>query len=169
MKKLLLILICFYSGLLLSQNALSKRDSNFVRIAADKNLLQVKLAQLAQTNTSSGDVKNLSAELLSYHTKALGELKTLAGKKNIPLNTQLSNRSQKYYDKHAKKQGGDFDKAYTMCMTRMHHRGHCFLKKESKKGRDPEIRSWALANYPVLEQYEEKSKQTCKDLKKNKK
>lgn len=168
MKNVLVLILTFCSAFLFSQTQLSKKDSNFVRMAADHTELEIKLAQLAQASASAPEVKTLASELLSYHSKALGELKMLAGKKNITLNTSLSERSQKYYDKFTKKQGSDFDKAYTKCAVKSHKGGSCALKKEAKKAKDPEIAAYASANYPALQQLSEKAKQTCKALKNKK-
>jgi len=59
----------------------------------------------------------------------------------------------------------DFDKAYAKCTAKTHKMGACYLKKKAKKTDDPEIKSWATANYPVLEQHRDKAKETCKALK----
>jgi len=166
MKKSLFLILSLCSGILFSATGISKIDSNFVRMAVDHTELEIKLAQLAQNNASSSEVKTLALDLLSYHTKALGELKILALKKNITLMTQLSERSQKAYDKFTKKQGVDFDKAYTKCSVKSHKWGACFLKKHAKKSKDAEIASWCSSNYVVLEQLRDKAKETCTTLKK---
>ena len=113
MKKAIIILSVVCSNFIFGQNTLSEKETNFVKMSEDRTLLEIKLAQLAQTNASSMEVKNLASTLLNDHTKASGELQQLAVKKNINLSTQLSAKSQKYYDKMAMKQGKEFDKSYT--------------------------------------------------------
>ena len=166
MKKALIALATLFTGFLSSQNTLSEKETNFVKMSEDHTLLEIKLAQLAQTNASSMEVKNLASALLSDHTKASGELQQLAAKKNISLPSQLSDKSQKYYDKMSLKQGAEFDKSYTKCVVKSHKMGACYLKKESKKAKDGEVKAWAAAEYPVLEQDSEKAKATCKTIKK---
>lgn len=168
MKKLLIIFLSFSTAILFGQNRLSKKDSNFVRHAVDHTLFEIKLAETAQKKASTQEVKALASELLNYHSKALNELKQLALKKNISVSSVLGEKSQKYHDKIAKKEGVNFDKAYTKCAAKTHHMGSCFLKKESKKGKDTDITGWAAANYPTLEQLHKKAKTTCKTLKNKK-
>ncbi|PBQ33638.1 DUF305 domain-containing protein [Sphingobacteriaceae bacterium] len=168
MKKTFLLLLSLCSGILFSQKNLSKKDSNFVIHSYEHTLLEIKLADLAQSKSTSPDVKSLASTLSNSHTKALGELKQLASQKNIQLPSSISEKQQNYYDKLNKKEGADFDKWYTKCAVKSHKMGACYVKKKSKKAKDAEIKSWAASYYPVLEQNRDKAKETCKALKNKK-
>lgn len=166
MKKTLFALGVIYSICMTAQNALSEQDNKFIKEIADGSLLEVRLGELAQTHASSSEVKSLGSVMVTDHSKANDELKKLATRKNVPLASGLSEKSQKYYDALSKKQGKDFDKAYSKCMVKAHKKTICKFKKEVKKGSDADVKSWASNTIPTLEHHEQMSETTCKDVKK---
>jgi putative membrane protein len=141
------------------------KDSKFAVCAADGGMLEIKLAELAQTNASSASVKQFANTMITDHGKANQELKALAADKKISLPSKLSDKSQKTYDWFAKMKGEDFDKAYSKCMTRDHKMDICEFEKEAKKGKDPEMKKWAADKVPVLKGHYEMAKNTCKEVK----
>lgn len=132
----------------------------------EHTLFEIKAAELAQNRSTSLHVKNLASALLAYHTKESGELKDLGAKKHISLPSEVSEKDQKFYEKLDSKQGKDFDCAYTKCAAKAHRIGGWYLKKESEKGRDTDIKSWAAENYPVLQKYSHRATILHKALKK---
>jgi putative membrane protein len=142
------------------------KDAKFAVCAAEGGMLEVKLAELAQSNASSPSVKQFANTMITDHGKSNQELKGLALEKKISLPANLSDKSQKTYEWYTKKKGEDFDKAYMKCMVKDHKKDVCAFKKEAKKGKDPEIKKWASDKVPVLKGHLEMAKNTCKELKK---
>jgi putative membrane protein len=161
---ILLMTFCFNAN----GQTIPEKDVKFAKEAADGGMMEVRLGELAQTNGSSVEIKNLGNMMVSDHTKANNELKALAAQKNISLPTSLSEKAQKQYDKLAKKQGRDFDKAYSKCMVHDHKKDICEFKKESKKGGDADLKQWASTTLPTLEHHKQMSVETCKTIHKNK-
>jgi putative membrane protein len=151
-----------------AQTTLSERDTKFMAAAAEGNMMEIKLAELAQTNGTSQEVKDLGMKIKTDHTKSQEELQALAAQKNVTLPTAMNEKAQKHYDSMAKKQGQDFDKTYTKCMVMDHKKDICKFKKEAKKGDDAGVKAWAANTVPVLEQHKQMSETTCKAVKKNK-
>jgi putative membrane protein len=160
------ILLNFYAVTLSAQNAVSDRDMKFAKEAAEGGIMEVKLGELAQSKGNSTDVKNLGAMMVKDHSEANGELKQLAGRKNISLPTEMNEKGQKTYEKLSQRQGKDFDKAYTHCMVKDHRKDICKFRKESKKGDDTDLKQWAGNKLPTLEHHKEMSKNACKATKK---
>lgn len=147
---------------------ISEKDVKFAQAAAEGNIMEIRLGELAQTNGLTAEVKSLGTMMVTDHTKANDELKTLAAKKNISLPSGMSEKAQKHYDMLAKKQGRDFDKAYSKCMVHDHKKDICKFKKEAKKGEEPELKQWASNMLPTLEHHKQMSEEACKAVKKNK-
>jgi putative membrane protein len=169
MKKSILAFILFFSVYCIqAQNKVSDRDIRFVKKASESNLAEIRMGELARTNASSADVKQLGQHMVDDHTKSNSDLKSLAAKKNITLSTSVSDKQQKSYSKLSKKQGEDFDKAYSKCMVKDHKKNICLFKKEAKKGKDPEIKAWASNSIPTLEHHKQMAKETCKSVRKKK-
>src|SRR3954462_10930477 len=121
----------------------TKEDAEWAVEVADGGMLEVKVAELAQTNSKSADVKSFAAMMIKDHTAANSELKTLATQKGITLPMDLSNKSRDTYDDLSKKTGNDFDDAYTDLMVKVHEKTVDAFKKEAEKGNDPDLKSWA--------------------------
>jgi putative membrane protein len=142
-----------------------KHDAKFAVCEADRAMLQSQLSDLAQSTATSATVKSFSRTMEQDHEKMNRELKALAAKKNITVPDNLSARSQKTYRMLAKKKGARFDKAYMKCMKKTHKMQYASLKKESKKGKDADIRAWAAANAPSIEIHLNETKEACKRMK----
>lgn len=164
MKKLLITAIFCSAGLLLSAQKENK-DEKFAKDAAEAGLMEVKLGELAQSKGSSQDIKTLGQQMVTDHSKANEELKALATKKNIILPTGLSKDGQKSYDELNGKSGEDFDKAYAKMMVKDHEKVIDMFKKESEKGEDADLKSWATKTLPTLERHLEMSKKAHEKLK----
>lgn len=70
-------------------------DAEFAVKAADGGMMEVRLGELSKTNASSAQVKKFGDMMVSDHSKANDELKSLAAQKNITLPTALSGDKQK--------------------------------------------------------------------------
>jgi putative membrane protein len=140
-------------------------DTRFAVCAADGGMLEVKLAELAQTNAADAAVKGFAKTMMSDHSKGNAELKNLAAEKKISLPEKLSDKSQKMYDWLAKKQGADFDKVYMKCMVHDHKMDVKEFEKEAKKAKDADLQKWAAAEVPVLKSHLDAAESICKQLK----
>jgi putative membrane protein len=164
MKKILFITFTWACAVN-AQNMVSDKDAEFAKEAAIGGLLEVRLGQLAREKGSSPEVKNLGEMMVLDHSKANDELKSLAAKKNITLPADLDEKAQKNYNDLSKKQGEEFDKAYTKCMVKDHKKDIKLFKKQAGKGDDQELKTWASNTLPTLEHHKEMSKQACKKAK----
>jgi putative membrane protein len=134
-------------------------DTEFAVNAADGGMREVQLGELAKTKATSQEVKAFADMMVTDHTKANEELKSLAAQKNITLPTTLSDKSRKAMEDLEKKTGKDFDEAYASMMVDDHQKTLDEFKKQADKGNDPELKSWAAGKVPTLEHHLERSKQ----------
>lgn len=144
-----------------------KADWKFAVDIADAGMLEVELGKLAQAKGLSAGVKSFGQTMVTDHGKANDELKALAAMKNISLPETLSDKSKKHYDDLAEKSGKDFDKAYTDAMVDGHEDVIDLLKKESEKGNDPDLKSWATEKLPTIEHHLQMAKQAKEVADKN--
>lgn len=161
MKKTFVIILlsaCFYVQ---GQTSVSDKDLKFAKAAVDAGMMEVKLGRLAATKGATEDVRTLGQHMVDDHTNANNELMALASKKGISLPSDLSDMAQKTYDKLVKKQGEDFDRAYSKQMVKDHKKVIALFKQEAEKGSDIELVSFAKSTMPVLEHHLQMSKETC--------
>jgi putative membrane protein len=146
-----------------------EKDTEFAVDAADGSMLEVKLGELAAANGTSAKVKELGQMMVTDHTAANEELKTLAGQKNISLPGTLSEKSQKKYNDVAEKKGEDFDKAFSEAMVKDHKDVISLFQKQADNGNDADLRAWASGKLPTLQHHLSMAEQTEDAVKKAKK
>ena len=128
-------------------------DTKFAITVADAGMFEVAASQLALQNAQASNVKDFATMMVTDHTAANNELKETAAKKNISLPAQLSDAHQKKYDDLSTKKGADFDKAYVDCMLDGHKDAVAAFQKESDKGNDNDLKTWAGAKLPTLQHH----------------
>src|ERR1700722_8602373 len=96
------------------------KDAKFVMKAAEINLEEISLGQLAQKNSSRTDVKEMGKMIEDDHTKSWNEVSALAGKESIKIPDALNDDAQKNYKKLSAKTGDEFDMAFCTMMISGH-------------------------------------------------
>jgi putative membrane protein len=128
-------------------------DAQFLVNAAEINLEEIALGQLAQKNSTMSEVKELGKMMESAHTSSLNDLNALAKKKIITIPTSATDDAKDAYKKLGKKSGSDFDKKYCDMMVEGHKDAISKFEKASTKSNDPEIKAWAVSMLPELRKH----------------
>jgi len=134
-------------------NAGAGSDRTFVMNAAKGGLAEVELGRLAADKGSSDDVKKFGQRMVTDHSKANDELKSLAQQKNITLPTAIDAKDKALHDRLAKLSGAAFDRAYMQHMLADHRKDVNEFKHESTMGKDPDVKAWASKTLPTLEDH----------------
>jgi len=132
---------------------LSKDDQEFATKAAQGNMAEVSLGQMAAQKGTAADVKTFGNRMVNDHGKALDELKQLAANKGITLPTDVSPAQKADADKLSKKSGKDFDKTYADTMADDHEKDVKEFDKASKDAKDPDLKAWAAKTLPVIQDH----------------
>lgn len=125
-------------------------DAKFLVNAAEINLEEIQLGQLAQTRGTTSHVKDLGKMMETEHGKALADLQTLAAKKQITIPTTLTESGMDANKKLIDTKGSDFDKEYADMMVSGHKDAISKFEKASTDAQDIDIRNWAAAMLPAL-------------------
>ena len=149
-------------GLLFAVPALAaeapRGDAKFIKGAAEGNLAEVKLGELAQQRAASDAVKEFGKRMATDHQKAYDELKQIADSKGLKVPTEPDSRTKKEYDRLAKTSGADFDRAYMDLMVREHDRDVKAFQRAAKNEKDPQV--WAAKTLPTLQEHQKLAKDT---------
>lgn len=138
---------------------LPRADEKFLKSAAEDNLAEVKLGELAEQHAASDSVKQFGKRMATDHQKAYDELKQLASQKGVMMPTALDRTHQARYDRLAKLNGADFDRAYMKDMVKDHDRDVKEFQKQANSGKDPDLKSWASTTLSTLKEHQEQAKQ----------
>ena len=156
---------------------LTDSDRTFVLNAADGGMFEVMAGQLALkmdsmmvdsmgsdsmamdsmgmgTGTTSGldsaGIRSFASMMVTDHTKANNELKTLAAKKSVTLPTTLTTAKQQKLDSLNAMSGSAFNRAYIKMMVSSHQETVDMFQKESDSGSDTDVKSFSSTWLPTF-------------------
>jgi putative membrane protein len=135
--------------------AASVSGEEFVKTAGVAGMFEIDSSKIAATKSSNGDVKAFAQRMISDHTKAAEELKTVAksaGDKYV-LPTALDPDHQKMIDELNKADPSKFDATYVRMQTDAHKDAVALFGDYSKQGDEPKLREFAAKTLPVLQDH----------------
>ena len=130
-----------------------ENDSQFLVDAAEINLEEILLGQLAAQKGSMDNVRELGMMMEKVHNKSMADLTVLASKKMITIPTSVSDDAKKTYDKLVKQSAEEFDEAYSTMMVKKHKEAIELFEKAATEASDAEIRLWASSGLPELKNH----------------
>jgi len=132
---------------------LSAGDAKFVKTAASGGMEEVELGKLAASKASDPDVKSFGQKMADDHSKANDQLKQIASQKGVTLPTGLNNMQKHDKAKLEKLSGAAFDSSYISMMVKDHKKDVADFQKESNSGKDSDVKSFASATLPTLQDH----------------
>jgi putative membrane protein len=140
------------------QSMVGANDRNFMTKAAQGGMMEVQLAQMAQQKASSDEVKQYAKRLEQDHTKANDQLKQIAQERQVSLPTDLGPHQQQMA-KFQNLSGEEFDRAYIRMQVQHHKKDISEFRKQSNRGMDSDLKAFASAQLPTLEQHLQQAQQ----------
>jgi putative membrane protein len=134
-------------------------DVKFVAAASASGLAEVGLGKLGVSQGESQAVKEFGQQMVTDHTKANEELKSIAQGKSLPLSTQPMPSDASAATMIASKRGAEFDAAFKNKMVADHEKAVKLFEKESTSGNDPDLKAFAGKTLPTLKHHLEMAQQ----------
>ena len=122
-------------------SSLSEKDKTFMKKAAKGGMMEVTMGKVAEQNGQSDDVKSFGKRMVTDHSKANDELKSIASKKGFELPSK----------EHAGKWTSD--KAYIDMMVKDHEKDLAEFKEEANSGSDPDVKKFADDTSKVIQEH----------------
>ena len=136
-----------------AKSSKSSMDTKFVKDAAEGGLAEVELGNVAKSNGTNDAVKQFGDKMVTDHSKANDELKSLAQQKGWTLPTELKAADKAKKDRLSKMNGAQFDKAYMRDMVQDHHKDVKEFEKCASSCKDPDLKAWASKTVPTLQDH----------------
>ena len=136
-----------------STSTLSSGDRRFLTDASQGGMVEVELGKVATQKASNPDVKSFGQRMVDDHSKANDQLRQVAASKSVKLSEKLSPAKQKEVEKYSKLSGAVFDSAYISHMVSDHKEDVAEFQKESKNGKDADVKSFATNTLPTLQDH----------------
>ena len=115
--------------------------------------MEVTMGKMAEQNAKSDDVKSFGKRMVTDHSKANDELKSIASKKGFELPSK----------EHSLKWTSD--KAYMDMMLKDHEKDLAEFKEEASSGSDPDVKKFADDTAKVVQEHLDLAKETQGKLK----
>jgi len=163
------ILIAFCCGALCSLPAFSQAaggtsDQDFVNMAAQTDMLEAHLGQMAADQASSDAVKSYAQMLTTDHTNDYQQLTMAATKAGLTVPKGLDAQHDKMITPFEKLKGAAFDRHFEQAMVAGHTKAIAEYQKEANNGQNADIKAYANQALPTLQKHLEQAR----DLEKSK-
>lgn len=145
----------------------NKIDARFLVNAAEINMVEIALGELAQQNSTLTSIKELGKMMQEVHTRSLEELAALAKAKNIILPESATEKALKIYKKLSNVSGVAFERVFSDMMVSGHKEAIALFVKATIECTDPDIRTWATTTLPAIRTHLDNSmmcQEICKNL-----
>jgi putative membrane protein len=128
----------------LTARAQSDDDKKFLATAAQSDVNEIKLSELAESKASNPDVKAFAQKMVTEHKQMSVSMKPFAESWGLTPPAGLDDDHQKNYDKLNGLSGADFDKEYMSIMVSDHAKALDAFTKEAKETKDMKFRAAVL-------------------------
>lgn len=132
-------------------NSLSTTDQRFITEAAQAGLLEIQLGTLAAQNSTNQDVTAYAQTLIQDHTQSNTELAQIAAQNGVSFPTALDPSQQNTYDRLARLQGRQFDRAFASEAVTSHRQTIQLYQNESSRSGVADLRTYAANNLATLQ------------------
>jgi putative membrane protein len=165
-KKLLPSLGCILvlSLPVLAQTKTSPADRAFMQMAAQANMTEAHIGQMAETQASESQVKDFGQTLIHDHTDAYTQLTALAAKTGESIPKGIDVRKISTVEQLMKLKGKRFDDQFVQAEIRDHEKAIAAFKREAQHGQDQDVKAYASKMIPVLEGHLSQAKALAKPL-----
>ncbi len=153
-KRLVIAIGCgalFSVPFFLQGAALSRADEQFIKIAAEDNMTEAHLGQMAEAQAAGQQVKDFGQTLSKDHTSAYEKLSVIANKTGTPIPKAIGHDRTIERLMHLK--GSSFDHAFIQDEVQSHKMAIAAFKREAEHGEDADVKAYAQATIPTLEQH----------------
>ncbi|HEY2860789.1 MAG TPA: DUF4142 domain-containing protein [Terracidiphilus sp.] len=129
-------------------------DQQFVDMAAQIDMVEANLGQMAGNTADAQEVKDYGQMLATDHTSDYQQLTNVAKQANLTVPSAIDAAHNKaMIDPFQKLKGAAFDKKYVQEMVAGHTKALEAFKKEAADAQNPTIKSYAESVVPALEKH----------------
>jgi putative membrane protein len=128
-------------------------DQQFADFAAQTNMMEANLGQLAATQASAEGLKDYAQMLVTDHTNDYTQLSMVVGKANLEIPKGLDAAHDKMIAPFKKLKGVAFDHRYIQEMIAGHTKAIQVYTKEASDAQSPDLKAYASQTLPTLQKH----------------
>ena len=131
----------------------SRSDAVFLAMAAEVDMTVAHMGQMAETNASASEVKNLAKTLVQDHTSDYERVYVLGAKLGDKIPKAIDRHDQQTFARLRHVEGKSFDRMFLSQQSTEHEKLINAFKREAEHGTNPEIKDYASRTLPTIEQH----------------
>lgn len=141
--------------------AASISTADFVKTAAISDMYEVEAAQVAESRSTNGAVKNFAAKMVEAHTATTTQLKDILASTNQTslAPSGLDAKHQGELDQLKRVAAAQFDTTYAQQQVQAHEDAVTLFTGYSQSGQDPQIKKFAADTLPTIQQHLDMARQ----------
>jgi putative membrane protein len=149
------VVLCSLPGLAQKKAAgAAMTDQQFVDFAAQTDMVEANLGQMAASTASAQPVKDYAQTLVTDHTSDFSQLNSVAQQASLTVPTAIDAAHNKaMIDPFQKLKGAAFDHKYVQDMIAGHTKAIAIYKKEADDAQNPGLKSYAQQTLPTLQKH----------------
>jgi putative membrane protein len=148
------IVLCSAPAMAKDKAAAAMTDQQFVDFAAQTDMVEANLGQMAQSSATAQPIKDYGQMLTTDHTKDFNQLYDVAHQANLNMPNAIDAEHNKaMIDPFQKLKGAAFDRKYAHEMVAGHTKAIAVYKKEAADAQNAGLKSYAEQALPVLQKH----------------
>jgi putative membrane protein len=147
-----------------NMKTVSRKDRLFMEKAAAGGLMEVDLGNAVKDKAQDPQVKDFATKMVTDHSKANDDLKSLMSEKGLSAPTDLPARDKAQVDKITAKSGADLDKSYMADMVRDHNKDVKEFQDAAKNADNPDVKAFAAKTLPTLQEHQKMAKDVAQKV-----
>lgn len=151
-----------FAPLTWAQGKQDQQAQSFLKQAAEANIAEVELGEVAQERAARKEVKEYAQHLQKEHKMSIEKLESIASKKDMELPDEPNASQKKMKERLSKLEGPAFDKAYLDAMVKDHQKNIKTFEQQAKSAKDPEVKQYASQTLPTLREHLKQAQQLQK-------
>ncbi|HWN18662.1 MAG TPA: DUF4142 domain-containing protein [Gemmatimonadales bacterium] len=130
-------------------------DVNIVREVSTRNLLELRLADMARKKTANASVKSFAEQMRTDHLEMNKQITSLVGQNGQPFKTGLGNVDAELEEVRRldKMSGNQFDQEFMASMIRHHQDNVSYFQSTANSAQSNQVRTLLVNGLPVLRQH----------------
>ncbi len=138
-------------------------DQEFVDFAAQTDMTEAHLGQVAQQQAATQGIKDYGQTLATDHTNDYTQLTTVAGKASLNVPKGLDAKHDKMIAPFEKLHGAAFDSHFLREMVTGHTEAIAVYKRESADAQSADLKAYATQALPTLQKHLDDAKALMKN------
>jgi putative membrane protein len=154
------LICCTLGGVLLLAQASTepkgtapKSDQDFVTFAAETDMTEAHLGQLAANQAASQGVKDFGQMLVTDHTNDYQQVSMVASKAGLTVPKGLDAKHEKMVAPFEKLKGAAFDRQFVREMVAGHTKAIAEYKREAQEAQSADVKAYASQTLPTLQKH----------------